>query len=194
MSNKAEYKNSVQTKMKIASSYLALRIDRGDKFSVTDLVSLAEINRGTFYLHFKNLSDVETYIDNELGDRFRPMELAFRQTDLTKSPEVVLNKLNEILLQDIEYFKLIINASERLSLMDRIKDIMLTSISNNFEIMKYINNYDRFVLIIRYIVGGVISTYTDWFKGLINCSLEEISKNLGYMIKKALRGYIINEY
>ena len=194
MANKAEYKNAIQTKMKIASSYLALKVENEDKFSVTDLVDLAEINRGTFYLHFKNLNDVETYIDNELGERFKPMELAFRQTDLTKSPEVVLDKLNEILSADLEYFKLIINASEKMSLIERIKNSILISISNNFEIIKYINDYNKFTLIIRYIVGGVVSTYTDWFKGLINCTLEDLSKNLGFMIKKALRGYIINEY
>ena len=61
---KAEYKNALQTKMKISSTYLALSIEKKGKFSVTDVVERAKINRGTFYLHFKNLKEVEKYIDD----------------------------------------------------------------------------------------------------------------------------------
>ena len=41
---KAEYKNSIQSKKKITSTYLTLLIEKGDKFTVTDLVKRAGIN------------------------------------------------------------------------------------------------------------------------------------------------------
>ncbi len=189
---KAEYKNAIQTKMKIASTFLALSIENGEKVSVTDVVERAKINRGTFYLHFKSLKEVEKYIDDELASRFHSIEIDFRQTDLSLTPEIILNKLNEILSNDLEYFRLVINASENSNLLERVKASILKSISNNFQIMKYITNYERFKIVVDYVVGGAIETYLNWFKGKINCSLQEMSEFLTILIKSGLRGCIIN--
>ena len=191
---KAEYKNAIQTKIKISSTYLALCIEKKGKFSVTDVVEKAKINRGTFYLHFKNLKEVEKYIDDGLATRFHPMEIDFRQTDLSMTPEIILNKLNEILSKDLEYFKLVINASENSNLMDRIKASILESISNNFQIIKYVSNYEKFKIVVQYIVGGVLDAYIDWFKGNIKCSLDEMSSFLAILIKNGVRGYITRAY
>lgn len=191
---KAEYKNSKQTKLKIASTYLSLSIEKGGKFSVTDIVRQARINRGTFYLHFKSLKEVEKFIDDELATRFHPMEIDFRQTDISKAPETILNKLNEILSEDLEYFRLVINASENSNLMDKIKTSILKSISNNFQIIKYISNYENFKIVVQFVVGGVCDAYIDWFKGNINCTLEELSSFLTTLIKSGLRGCIVNAY
>ena len=54
---KAEYKNAVQNRKKITSTYLEFLVKK-EKFTVIDVVKGAGVNRGTFYLHFKNLDDV----------------------------------------------------------------------------------------------------------------------------------------
>ena len=105
-----------------------------------------------------------------------------------------MNKLNEILSQDLEYFRLVINASENSNLMDRIKASILQSISNNFQIIKYVSNYEKFKIVVQFIVGGVLDAYIDWFKGNINCSLDEMSSFLSILIKNGVRGYITRAY
>ena len=193
MNIKNEYKNAIQTKMKIASSYLALSIEN-KKFSVIDVVKMAEINRGTFYLHFKNLNEVEKYIDDELAERFKTIEMSFRQIDISKEPEIVLNKLNEILLADLSYFRLVLQANKNSNLFIRIKNSILNSISNNFQIMKYVNDFERFKIFVQFIVGGVLTAYADWLNGEINCEIDKLSTNLSRVIKDAVRGYIVNGF
>ena len=96
--------------------------------------------------------------------------------------------------KDLEYFKLVINASENSNLMDRIKASILESISNNFQIIKYVSNYEKFKIVVQYIVGGVLDAYIDWFKGNIKCSLDEMSSFLAILIKNGVRGYITRAY
>ena len=151
---------------------------------------MAEINRGTFYLHFKNLSDVEKYIEDELVNNFKGLERNFRKVEIDKTPEIIFNKLNELLLKDIEFYRLIIKAQGEYSLMEKMKNYILNAISNNFMIMRYVMNYENFKIIVQYIVCGALDTYMDWFKGHINCSLEELSALLCRMIKGGLKGYI----
>ena len=187
---KAEYKNSILSKKKIASTYLKLLIETGNKFTVTDVVNSVGMNRGTFYLHFKNLDDVAKYIEDELASNFKELEIDFRMTDIDHFPEVMIERLNELLSKDIDYYRLIITATGNSNLMEKIKNSILKSISNNFKIMKYVTNYENFKMVVQYVVGGVVNVYTDWFKGNINCMLDDLKKFLPMLIRQGLKGII----
>ena len=187
---KAEYKNSILSKKKISSTYLTLLIEADNKFTVTDVVNAAGINRGTFYLHFKNLDDVAQYIENELASNFKELEIDFRMADIDHLPEVMIGRLNEILSKDIDYYRLIITATGNGNLMEKIKNSILKSISNNFKIMKYVTNYENFKMVVQYVVGGVVNVYTDWFKGNINCKLDDLKHFLPTLIRQGLKGII----
>ena len=186
---KQEYKNSKLSKKKIASAYLKLMIENPKNLNVTQIVNTAGINRGTFYLHFQNVDAVYDFIQNELALKFKIIEDEFREIQVDLSPETILNKLNEILLQDLEFYKLIINAGSS-NLMEKIKEIILVAISNNFMVMRYVSDYERFKVVIQYVVGGSIDTYINWINGKINCSLDELCKNLTTLIKDGLKGVI----
>ena len=187
---KQEYKNSIVTKKKIASAYLHLLIEQPEDVSVTEIVKKAEINRGTFYLHFDNIKSVEKHIETELAKNFKDLELDFRQVQIDQTPEIILNKFNEILLKDIDFYRLFITAASQTNLMDAIKKSLLISISNNFKVMRYVMNYERFKTVVQYIAGGALDVYTDWFKGNINCTIEELSNNLVLLIKNGLKDFI----
>ena len=190
---KQEYKNAIITKKKITEAYLALMIEKPQSINVTSLVQKAEINRGTFYLHFENVKDVEKHIENELAKNFKDLELDFRQVQIDQTPETIINKLNEILSRDLEFYRLFIRAANQTNLMNTIKKSLLVSISNNFKIMRYVMDYERFKTVVQYIAGGAIDVYTDWFKGNINCTLEDLSKNLTQLIKNGLKDFIKDE-
>lgn len=175
---------------KISSTYLTLLIEADNKFTVTDVVNAAGINRGTFYLHFKNLDDVAQYIENELASNFKELEIDFRMADIDHLPEVMIGRLNEILSKDIDYYRLIITATGNGNLMEKIKNSILKSISNNFKIMKYVTNYENFKMVVQYVVGGVVNVYTDWFKGNINCKLDDLKHFLPTLIRQGIKGII----
>lgn len=188
--SKQEYKNAIISKHKISSAYLSLMIEDPENINVTSIVKKAGLHRGTFYLHFENVKAVEKHIETELAKNFKELELDFRQVQIDKTPEIILHKLNEILEQDIDFYRLFITAACNTNLMETIRNSILISISNNFKVMRYVMNYERFKVVIQYITGGVINTYTDWFKGNIDCSLEELSSHLTQLIKTGLKDFI----
>lgn len=185
---KRKYKSTDKTCKKIAAAFLSLKGSK-QKFNVCDLVKEAKVNRGTFYLHFKNLQEVENYIENYLSKNFKPLEVDFRLTDISKTPEVILNKLNEILLKDLDFYKMIIKI-ENNALMKKIGHSVSISISNNFEVMKYVTNYENFKIVVKHIVGGATNVYTEWLKGGINCSLPDVSSYLAKLFREGLKGII----
>ena len=187
---KQEYKNTIACKKKIASAYLSLLIENPENLNVTEIVKKAGIYRGTFYIHFENIKMVEKYIENELSQNFKELETDFRSIQIDKTPETIIKKLNEILEKDLEFYRLFITAASNTNLMETIKKSILELISNNFQVMRYVMNYERFKVVVQYIAGGVIATYTDWFKGNINCTLNELSVYLTMLIKTGLKEFI----
>ena len=187
---KQEYKNAIQSKKKIASAYLALRVENPESVNVTEIVKKAGLHRGTFYIHFDNIKNVEEYIEKELAQNFKALETDFRLIQINQTPEIILHKLNEILKKDLDFYRLFIKAANNTNLMETIRKSILISISNNFKVMRYVMNYERFKTVVQYITGGVINTYTEWFKGEIDCTLEELSEFLTHLIKTGLKEFI----
>lgn len=187
---RTEYKNAIATKRKIEMTYLRLMAEGKENFSVTDIVNLAKINRGTFYLHFNNKQEVDNAIYQELSLKFKAIENNLRMSDIDKAPESVLNQINQIIKQDLEFFKLVVAASANESLFDLIKTTILSIINNNFKVMQYIFNMERFTMVCQYIVGGILNTYKAWFNKQITCSLDDLSAYISRLIRDGLKGCI----
>lgn len=187
---RTEYKNALATKRKIEMTYLRLLADSKKNFSVTDIVQLAKINRGTFYLHFNNKQEVDDAIYKEISSKFKAIENNLRMFDIDQAPETVFNQINQIIKQDLEIFKLVADASENENLYDLIKTTILTIINNNFKVMQYIFNMEHFTMVCQYIVGGILTTYKSWFNKQISCSLDDLSAYLSRLIKDGLKGCI----
>ena len=191
---KAQYKNAIQNEKNIFSAYLTLLMERGKRFTVTDIVKLSNINRGTFYLHFENIEAVGKAIEEDLAQNFKILEQSFRMSDIVASPEIIVNMFNEILIKDLPYYKLLANVATTQNLVEKIKLSVFKLISNNFTIMKYVMNYERFKIVVQYLVSGTLETYIDWLKGSIDYSIEELSKVVCQLIKGGLKGHLINAY
>lgn len=187
---KQEYKNSILTKKKIASAYLSILIEDPSNVNVTEIVKKANIHRGTFYIHFENVKTVQEFIETELASNFKDLETDFRSVQIDKTPEIIISKFNEILQKDLEFYRLFIRAASNTALMEAIKKSILISISNNFKVMRYVMNFERFKVVIQYITGGVLGTYTDWFKGNIDCTLDDLKDYLTHLIKTGLKEFI----
>ena len=125
---KQEYKNSIVTKKKIASAYLSLLIENPNNINVTEIVKKAGIYRGTFYIHFENVKMVEQFIEKELAENFLDLETDFRLVQIDKTPEIIIDKLNEILKRDLVFYRLFITAACNTNLMETIKKSILESL------------------------------------------------------------------
>ncbi len=187
---KVKYSNSINTKKRIIEAYLSMSKDESNKLSVTDIVKKLKINRGTFYLHFNSIGNIDDYIIDKLNNSFKSIEQDFRLSEIDKSPEVILNKLTDILSYNYKFFTSLVQSKYCKIFQDKIKLSLINSISNNFRVMKYVMNYENFKLVTNYIVSGIISTYTEWLKGILHCSSYDLSILLGKVIRLGLKGCI----
>lgn len=101
---RSEYRSSIRSRTLIRSALLALMHEMPfDSITVTDVVRQADINRGTFYSHYRSTYDVirklETEIAGEVLSLFRAVEVPV----FCRSPQSVLSDASAYLAKDAGY-------------------------------------------------------------------------------------------
>lgn len=89
---RSEYRSSIRSRMLIRSALLALMHEMPfDSITVTDVVRQADINRGTFYSHYRSTFDVIRKMEVEIAEEVLGIFRAVEVQSFISSPEAVLS-------------------------------------------------------------------------------------------------------
>ena len=131
---KATYKNALRSKQLIRQALITLLDKKGSMSEVTvsDICHEANINRGTFYNHYGNTTDVLEEIKDEL---MQSLDLALRTSSKNGDIDGFLaSMLDHFKRNEAEYRKMV-NAIP-ISLLDNVKKITLSLDGNLVTIEK----------------------------------------------------------
>ena len=70
MDEKTQYKSAIKSKKLIKNAFSELLQKKDvEKITVTEIVNLAGLNRGTFYAHYNNTVEVLEEIEKDVSDQ-----------------------------------------------------------------------------------------------------------------------------
>ncbi len=132
--------------------------------TVTDICKKANINRGTFYTHYKDAYDLLKSIEDEL---FNQILEYIEETPVEDYKNILLLKALELIDENKELCRILFSKQMENNIMDRI-----IYIANKSEIDKLISSSkvdDVFLdYFIKYSVGGVFSVIQTWLENDLN--------------------------
>jgi AcrR family transcriptional regulator len=176
MSEKAEYRNAIRSRDLIRKAFLELLHEKGfDHITVTDIVSRANINRGTFYAHYRDAMAVLDQVENEVVVQMEKLIEECNEKDLVKNPLPVLLEMGRFLKDDFEYYRLLIMSSESGSFLRKIRSAFMKKMMDDPRAKARYRNRDKFYINLTFFAGGMTAVYEDWFVGKINRPYEEIA-------------------
>ena len=167
------YKNSVRSEQLIKKATIELLSEKksADKITVSEIVEKAEINRGTFYNHYKDIKDVLNQIEDEimisfvkrwewagLGETTRFESFINELTNIFKEKEEVIKKIVQNVPSHI-FDDLKMKVSEALVISPTFKDLS----KEEWGFLSIISN-------------GIAGMYLDYFSSRSSFSLEEIGQ------------------
>lgn len=160
---KAPYRNSIRSKELIRNALISLLNQKSlMEISVSDIAKTANINRGTFYNHYNNLSEILEEIKEELMQRF---EEGLKNSNKNNKMEGLIEITIDHFEKNEKDYRVIVNAIPSSSI-DRIKK----------EIIEHIYKLDLGIdlLNIYFVVNGLAGIYLDYLKNNIVCTYAEI--------------------
>lgn len=171
--NRKTDRRTLYTRQVIMDSYIQLLKEKSrDKIKVAELCRLAEINRGTFYLHFEDINAVETAILEKLSNKFQNF-LKTQQKDNAKR-QSISGKFMDALLHDDTYVTLMTSNRQVLPLSDLIEEFYTSGMKPTLSEDNSLSERQQ-QLLYTFIVGGVVAIEQDWIK---NQSKEIEEENL----------------
>jgi len=171
---KAEYRSAIRSKKLINDALADLLLEKPlDKITVTDVVTRAGINRGTFYAHYADIPDVINRLIQKTFSQIR--EVLSSEPHLMKVPEILLGQIQNILESDMEFYKKVMSSSAASVMYEQVVNITMDYLLQNEQEYAF-TNHEQYVLTIRFCAGGLGNLYRNWFEGKLDMSLSELTQ------------------
>lgn len=181
---KAEYRSSIRSKTLIKDALLSLMIEKPfEKISISDIVRRADVNRGTFYAHYSNTSDVLKSISSSVVDEIALVISPYDPGRVLESPENFLTQITLFLLRDPQYYAKLLQSDKFHDVLDEARYSAVKKIVECYQRPLTENESRILTLVLDYSISGVITLYADILLGKLPIKLEEsvsyISRLLG---------------
>lgn len=176
MSNSTEERRVRKTKRAIRNAFAALLAEKDvNEITVKDIAEHADINRKTFYNHYRGVYQVMDEIENSIVDDFDRMLIEAREqidlSDLTP----IYEKLKQLLQTDIDFYGCLLcmngNNSLKEKLFSVLKEHALASMQPRLSLPQ-----QELDIGIHFTLSGLISVFQHWFQSDRTLSLDELNK------------------
>ena len=183
----------IKTKKLIKTALSELIQEKGfDHVSITDLTQRANINRGTFYLHYQDKYDLLEKFENEVLDDINTnaenfiksiKDIDFLGEDFSNEIKPFINKIFTYIKENYIIMKVILGPKSDMRFQNKIKkalNILLTEKGWD----NYFDSQNTFVsknYFISYLVSAHIGVIRQWIDSGMNESAENMAEMISTM-------------
>ncbi len=184
MGQKAEYRSAIRSRRMIREAYTQLLKEKDlSKITVTDIVTRADLNRATFYAHYPDMRGVTEEIENEIIAKMLEVLKEFRYTSFFRNPAPLLLKLSRYLEEDVEFYRTLVRANGSEMFMEKLKAAFTDHMINDSDIPEHMRHFKMVSLRVCYFAGGIVNLYKQWFRGDLDCSLNDIAMEVSKLLQ-----------
>jgi AcrR family transcriptional regulator len=183
MGEKAEYRSAIRSRKLIRQAFVGLLQEKDlEKITVTDIITRADINRGTFYAHYQDINAVIEQIENEIIEKMLEFLAEFRYQNFFQNPLPLLLKISKYLEEDVDFYRILINSNGSEQFLRKLKNNFVQHMKIDTDIPEEIKQSPAFLIRAHFFAGGLVNLYQVWFRGELDISLNEISLELSKII------------
>jgi hypothetical protein len=185
--DKTQDRRIAKTNRIIRDTFVELLNEKSfEEITINDLTQRADINRGTFYLHYKDKFDLLEKYENEIISSMVEYISGFKDynpTDLINpekiEPPLFLVKLFEFIAQNSAFIKVVLGPQANPSFQNKLKEVFIDIITKNTE-----NKFEKEKLVVPvgYLLVFATSNYIGCIQHWLNTDMattpEETAKIL----------------
>lgn len=166
------------TRDEIMKAYAGLLSQRDrDYISVNDLCEASNINRTTFYRHYKTIADIEADIEDIVLSRFKVLLENTDLDDFIYGRKQFLEKVNEEIMSEIGFYSKILLANQNINFLEKINYTVREKLKATLNSKTSIPPA-QIDMILTFAVAGRIAVYRKWIIDGFSPSAEAVSEML----------------
>ncbi len=162
------------------------------KISVRELSELVEINRGTFYLHYKDIFDLVEQIENELFEEFEKVLNQYNTMTDKSNPYPVFVDCCRFLENNRDICAALLGANGDIDFSMKLRRFIYEKSSTDFSRNERTRTFkEEYNYIYSYFEAGVIGIIRYWLTDTSNTrkSPEDVALMLDVLFSKGISGF-----
>ncbi|MER3118232.1 TetR/AcrR family transcriptional regulator [Bacillus subtilis] len=179
-------RRSIKTKSAIKHAFLELLQEKEiNKITVSELSKEADIGRGTFYLHYKDVFDLYEQIEDEIFQQLGSIYDASFPSDDPLNILTFIEKTTEYIYQNVEIFTLLTKPKMNVLSINKLKEFFKTKMIEELSMIqsaKSITEIEKFET--TFIVSGVVGIIEEWINNGMIKTPTCISNNIHQLLLK----------
>lgn len=188
MSQKKEYRSAIRSRKMIRQAFMELLKEKPfEKITVTDIVNQAEINRSTFYAHYPDVMGLLDEIQEEIISFLEDYLKKITFTDLLENPTKYLKLIAKMSNANEELYRLLSHSMVATKQMEKMKKLLVERIMATMDIPEMYKGSFEFEFGVRFFLGGYMDVYTEWLKGEIDCTVDDMIECVADMVTRVYR-------
>ena len=168
----------IKTRKAIKQVFIRLMTEKElNRITIKEIADEANINRKTFYSHYKDVNSVLDDIENDVLEQLCGI---IESVDVQKAiydPYPIFKELTNIINNDFEFYKYLLQSMSDGRFLEKIKHVLKKRIIEIWD--AEISNKEMLPYAIEFAVSGILSVYREWFNSDRTYSLEEVSNFAG---------------
>ncbi len=158
-----------KTKKALRDGLTTLMLEKSLKdISVKELTELVDINRGTFYLHYKDVFDMIEQIETEMLHDFTRVMSRHSTLNTNGLPLPLLTDIFIFLKENATMCAVLLSSNGDIAFVNKIKDIVRDKCISVWKELFGYSKVDNFEYFYSFILSGCIGLFESWLnKGLI---------------------------
>lgn len=167
--------SSLKTKKLIKKTFATLINEKKElsKLSVSELVTRADINRGTFYNHYNSIYDVAEDFESEV------IKLLFEDNkELNSVQEIYLyiDNIINYLKSNEDLYKMLLASKEPMLFLEKLDNLIYKKLSKSLSSLSNIKNKNDLEINVSFYVSGAVNQILKYFRGQLDISLNELGQ------------------
>lgn len=150
--------------------------------SVRELAELIDINRGTFYLHYRDIFDMVEKVQEELFEEFYQTLHRFSPKNMGGNPLPMIEEVFSFVAVNADLCYVMLGPNGDMAFLERFKLLIKEKSLREWPEVFAVSKSDQFEYFYAFIVSGSIGLIYDWLnRGLVE-SPKEMAKIVTGMI------------
>lgn len=172
-----------KTKKQLRLALMELLAEKSAKsISVRELAERADINRGTFYIHYRDVGDLLQRLEDEMADRLTALCKEHKPEDSTGEQFPFLRDLYRFILDNADLCRVLLGPNGDIAYTDRICCILRDYFLYDFLSQFRPGDRQRLNHFCSFIVSGNLNLALSWLRDGGQESPDEMARLAGSII------------
>ncbi|MBQ7535539.1 MAG: TetR family transcriptional regulator C-terminal domain-containing protein [Stomatobaculum sp.] len=166
-----------------------LRTKRIQDISVKELADMADINRGTFYLHYRDVYDLLSHIESEVLKQFSELLEQYALPSLSDDPKPLLCELFRLIRDNADLTECLIGPNGDIHFLNRLRAIFNEKVITPWLQTLNLEGTVDYSYWFAFISEGFIGIIKLWLENDASVPPEEMADKCVSMIRAGFRAF-----